>query len=380
MNVNVNSKMQWIILILFVFSFIGSIKCNCKVVINEINLVDSKNPKETDYIELKQTCSAGDRMSLKGYKLIGFSCKSNSGIIDIVGTLWNFRMNKTGFFTIGGSKIENTDVKIPNVMIKSASSFSKVKMNSLSTNFLTISNTEVRAIGLLFDEGNFFKDIVLQEKKQFLPIKEKITDTLQKYLVDLVVYAGKVPCNKCEFIEKIHSDFFERKYVLRDMQFNLDNNEVTLNRCTIENTGFGPEMFKPGKPTPGAQNDCKGPYFILEDNILEATGPLNDHFTYPDDIDIDHEFENSCESQSQPTCTSSILPSDYSQTSSYSIAKTVHQLNVSSTTNTCTDLMLSPDAAHVSTILDQENRRKRKIGIDTDYSEENEWSTTKYFR
>lgn len=275
--------------------------CNCKVVINEINLIDSKFSKETDYIELKQTCEAGNKMPLKGYKLIRFSCKSNSGLIDTVGTLWNFRMNKTGFFTIGGSQIANADVKNPNVMIRNPSSFAKVKMRPLTSNFLTISNTEVRAIGLLFDEGNSFNDIILNEKSQLLPINEKITNILQKYLVDLVVHTGKVPCDKCGFIEKIHPDFLERKYMLRDMQFKLDNNEDSLNRCTIENTGCVPEMFKLGNPTPGAQNDCTGPRFVLEENILEAIAPVNDYFRYPDDIN--HEFDDSCESQSQSACT-----------------------------------------------------------------------------
>lgn len=370
--------MPWLVIILCGFAFIQLIQCDCKVVINEVNLIDAKFPKKSDYIELKQTCAKGNQMSLKGYKLIGLSCKANTGTIDTVGTLWNFKMNKTGFFTIGGLQIENADVRMPNVMIKTQNSFSKVKMRPLSTSFLTIANNEVRAIGLLFDEGNSFKDVVLNEKIQLLPIKEKNFEILEKYLVDLVVFAAKVPCDKCELIEKIHTDFIQRKYILRDMQSNLENNEISLNRCTIESTGFAPHMFKLGNPTPGAANDCTGPHFVLEDNILEATGPVSDHFSYPDDND--HEFDESCSSQNQPTCSSSIHTSDYTQTTSYSIAKSVHDLNISSTANACMSLMLSPDGGNDATIIDQDTRRKRKIGVDTDYSEDNEWSTTKYFR
>lgn len=76
-----------------------------KWLINEVNLIDPKYPAKNDYIELKQTKDRGNEMPSRGYKVVGFSCKSNSGTIDTVATLWNFRMNKHGFFTIGGNSL-----------------------------------------------------------------------------------------------------------------------------------------------------------------------------------------------------------------------------------------------------------------------------------
>lgn len=64
-------------------------------------------------------------------------------------------------------------------------------------------------------------------------------------------------------------------------------NDIYLNRCTIENTGFLPEMLKLGDPTSGAENDCTGPHFILEENMAEAT----DKFSVPHMDNNDDEFK-----------------------------------------------------------------------------------------
>lgn len=372
--------------------FILQIQCRCKVVINEINIIDPKLIETNDYLELKQICNKGDEMSLKGYKVIGFSCGAVSGVIDTVITLWNFKMNKKGFFTAGGVNVKTADVTIPNSMVKTQSSFSKIKMHTMS-NFLINPKSEIRAIGLLYDKENSFKDIVLSDKTKVLPINEKLTDVLKKYLVDLVVYTGdKSTCDKSKIIEKIYSDYVGRKYVLREMTVNLDSNDISLNRCAVESSGFLPEMFKLGKPTPGAENDCTGPHFILEDNIPEMTPPASYTTSYLDDTES--AFDQTCESQpvcprllepgcsteTQIDCSSSIPRSDYTQTTGYTVLKSIDMLNKSSTANTCTALLLNPNGDQDATIIERENNRKRAISDDADYSEDFEWSTTKYFK
>lgn len=396
--------MQWFSVVLLVFANIGVTQCVVtKVVINEVNLIDPKYPAKNDYIELRQTFDRGNEMPLRGYKVIGFSCKSNSGTIDTVATLWNFRMNKRGIFTIGGNRVKNADIKLPNEMVKTPSSFSKIKMKSLMSNFL-VNDTEIRAIALLYDEVNNVKELALTEKAKVLPVDENVARILKRYMIDLVVLAVKAPCDKCAFIEKLYDDFMGKKYILREIRANAANNDISLNRCTIESNGFLPEAFKLGSPTPGEENDCTGPHYVLEDNILEATDRVNANFSYADDFDT--EFENSCPSETQPTCTnsifrsndvgnefgescssptqptcsSSISQSEYSQTTSRSVAQSLHQLNVSSAANVCTNLMLSPDASENAATIDQANKRKRSISVDTDYSKEYEWLSTKYFR
>lgn len=384
MNSASESEKMWkfkifMLLTIMLGTFISPIQCACKVVINEVNIIDSKYFETNDYVELKQTCMKQNEISLKGYKLIGFSCKLRSGIIDTVATLWNFSMNKNGLFTIGGAKVATADVNLPHVMVKTQSSFSTIKMHTM-TNFLANAQADIRGIGLLYDKDNSFADITLTNKDKVLPINDKITKILEKYLIDLVVYAGeKGTCNKCDLIERIHRDYGERKYVLREVRVNLKNNDISLNRCAIENEGFLPEMFKLGNPTPGAENDCTGPHFILEDNISEMEAALNFRTSYMDDSD---DTFQSCSSQpqTQPGCISSIPQSDYSQITSYSIAKSIEQLNDSSTTNDCTSLFLSPDGDRDITIIEQANKRKKSIGEDTDYSDDHEWTTTKYFK
>lgn len=375
------------------FFSIHGIQSATKIVINEINVMDPSELDKSDYIELKQISRTVEPLPLRGYKLIGFTCKSNTGIIDTVFTLWNVRMNKHGLFTIGGPLVTTADMNTPHEMVKTQSSFTKLKLTKI-TNFVNNPTAEIRAFGLLYDAGNSFSNIALTNNQKFLKIDEKITDLLTKYLVDLVVYTGRTCCDKCDFIEKIHSDYSGRKYVLRDLMMNLKNNDVSLNRCAIESTAFLPEMFKLGDPTPGAENDCNGPRFILEELIEEARDDrIVPYCVSDDELEDDcrdragpvysSETENSehiCLAQYQPGCSSSIALSDYVQTTSYSIAQTILHQNASAIKDSCTSLLLSPYGDASGTTVERENLRKRSIGVDADYSTDQEWSTTKYFK
>lgn len=290
-------------------------------------------------------------------------------------------MNKNGFFVIGGPKVRDADINIPDAMIKFPGSFSTIRMHTMS-NFLLNAQKEIRAIGLLYERSNPFKDFVLSDKTRVIKLDENLIKILKKNLIDLFVYGGdsdRSRCDKCELIERIHSDYIGRKYVLREIETNTANRDVSLNRCAMEKFGFLPEMFKLGDPTPGKENDCTGPRFILEDNIFESTSATidleenNDEFEY-----------QSCSGQSQSQqasgCSSSIPPSEYSQITVQSLATCVAQLNATSTTNECTNLLLNPDEDDTIIELEQANKRKRSISVDTDYSEEHEWTSTKFFR
>lgn len=359
------------ILVCTISYLISEVQSDCKIIINEVNIVDPKKPEMNEFIELKQICeneNENEASSLKCYKLVGFTCKSLTGSIDLVITLWNFRLNSNGIFTVGGPAVTNADVKIPNEMVKFRSGFSK-NVPSMA-NFLINTNNEIHDIGLLYDKLNSFKEFVLTQKQQYIAINERIAEILNKYLVDLVVYGEKVPCSKCELIEKIHSDFTTKKYMLRELQTNSKGKDISLNRCSIESVGFLPEKFKLGNPSPGSPNDCSGPNFILEDHIAEF------QVNQLENIEDEYVYDDSC--ASQPECTSSIPKSAYSEALSQSVLRSLDILNVSSTSNMCTNLMLSPETS--SSVIDQENRRKRSIGGDKDYSEEHEWKTEKYFR
>lgn len=175
---------------------------------------------------------------------------------------------------------------------------------------------------------------------------------------------------------KIHEEFLNRKYTLREFEYNKEKKDISLNRCSFESIGFLPEKFKIGFPTPGKPNDCSGPYFILEDNILTAIQPVLTHSVCEDDYDD----LNGASCSKEPDCTSSIDQSDYSQISIQGIEDAIHSAELDSTSNACTPLLLYPDGGNVAETIDRENTRKRHISLDADYSENLEWETTKYFR
>lgn len=173
------------------------VQSRCKIVINEINIVDPKNPETHQFIELKSTCE--ENVALRGYKIIGFNCHGTSGKVELVINLWNERMKK-GFYTIGGSEVSSADMKIPNDNIKFKNGFRQGKMFPSVSNFL-INENKLSAIGLLYGERETFNDFKLSEKKQELSINDKLVGILKTNLVDLVIYGGKNACDKCSLFE-----------------------------------------------------------------------------------------------------------------------------------------------------------------------------------
>lgn len=347
---------------------------DCKVIISEINVVDPMKPEKKEFIELKSSCN---NLALRGYKLIGLNTKKVSGTIDLVVTLWNERTNNDGFFTVGGSEVLNADLKVPNDYIRFRSSFNKNAVVSV-TNFMKNGIKDLRAIGLLYDSEklNPFSEFTLSKTQTYIRIDDFLLEILKKYLIDLVVYGERVSCDKSEVFEKIHNDFALKTYMLREFSSNTAKEDISLNRCAVELAGFLPEKFKLGSTTPGKENDCSGPHFILEDHILETISPVNERIIYEDEFD---DLEGaSC--SNMPMCTSSIDKTDYMRGTLHAIQQTIETMNVTSTSDICSPLMLNPDGGNIEMSLNQENNRKRSIGVDHDYSEDLEWESTKYFR
>lgn len=354
MQFKIKATIQSLLISAFLFSLVQS---ECDIVINEINMADPHNFGKREFIELKSTC--GDNIPLRGYKLIGFNCQSTSGTIDLIVTLWNLR-TKNGFFTIGGHEVLTADLKVPSDYIKFKNSFDDKQGQTITSFF---AKKDLRAIGLLYDKEktNSFKDFTLPKKNS--KINDAIIDQMKKYLIDLVVFGEKKSCDKCKIFERINHEFTAKKYILRE--FPNSNKDISLNRCAVESTGFLPEKFKLGNPTPGKENDCTGPHFLTEDYI-----PVNVIPAYVDDYD-DSEGA-SC--SNQPTCTAPIQPIDDDM-----IEEAVCVANATSTRDICTSLMLNPDGSNTAITMEQENSRKRHIGSH-DHSEELEWQTTKFFR
>lgn len=344
------------------------VEINCKAVINEVNIIDTGKPGTHEFVELKSTGETN--LPLRGFKIVGISCSGKSGKVNLVVNLWNERM-KSGFFTIGGSDVSNEDLKIPSDSIKFKSGFTD-KKNVLSMSSFFVNDNKLSAIGLLYGEKNPFNEFKLTEKNREIVIDDKLKGVLKKSLVYLVIYGDRKACDKCDFFEMIHDDFANKKYTLRDFSKNIENNVISLNRCTLERYGFLPEKFKLGSLTPGKANDCSGPHFILEDNILEATPLVHSS--------IISEFDDLDSASDQPQCTSTIDISEYSQLSADSIVHAIDLANKTSQNDACTSMLLYPDGGNILQTVINANNRKRHISSAPDYSDENEWDTEKNFR
>lgn len=196
------------------------VQSDCKVVINEANIIDQKLGKN-EFIELKSTCESD--IPLRGYKLIGLNCQSET--TDSIVTLWNHRMNKDGFFTISGSGITTADLKHPSEYIKFKNIFDGKNTQSI-LNFFANDKKQLRAIGLLYDKekNNPFSDFILSKQQLNIAINDEIFMQLKKILIDVIVYGE---CDKCKLIEKINDEFTSKKYILRDFPSNSEKNEIS---------------------------------------------------------------------------------------------------------------------------------------------------------
>lgn len=216
---------------------------------------------------------------------------------------------------------------------------------------------------------NSFKKFALSKTQPNIKINREILEELKSYLIDLVVYGEDKACTRYSLFEEINSEFASKEYILREFPTNSAKEDISMNRCAIESSGFLPEKFKLEYPTPGKPNDCTGPNFLLENDV-----PVNMVYSYADDFD---EFEDaSCSNEA--TCSASIQPINSDDNNV--IERAIHAANKTSTSDSCTDLMLHPDGSNRALTLMQENSRKRHISAGNDHLEEPEWLTTKFFR
>lgn len=133
--------------------------------------------------------------------------------------------------------------------------------------------------------------------------------------------------DKCRLFETIDTDFVNKKYTLREFPNNIEKADISLNRCAHEGLGFLPEKFKLGNPTPGGENDCMGPNFILGDIIVSIIPPVHTQIHGIIEHDYD-DLEASCSDDLD--CTSSIQESDFSQITTQGIEKALSISNSSS--------------------------------------------------
>lgn len=352
----------------FVFLFLFKHALSeCSVFINEVNIIDPQAPEKAEFIELKTDCKD---MPLRGYKIIGITSgtkKNTRASIILVATLWNERFNGE-FYTIGGVSVDKADMSVTSGTVKFRESWNKNKQMSM-TNFLINGNKNLNAIGILYKKNDAMSTIQLEKNRNSIPLDDHLIEFLKENLIDLVIYSEKYDSDRCNIFEMLHAPFATKKYAIREFNFKPD---LSLNRCTIERDGFIPEKFKLGRPTPSSENDCSGTHFILEDYVQQILPSVISS------VDIVSSDEMNTERRDD-SCTTSILRADYYLTTSTSIENFIINANSVAATDTCTSQQLYPESGNLVEEVDHFNRRKRRISDKTDYSEELEWETEKYF-
>ncbi len=151
----------------------------------------------------------------------------------------------------------------------------KLKGQRQITSFLLPSDSEENAVpyglALLHCEQKPEK-LRLSRNEKFIKITSEIKDFLKANIIDLVVYGTTAESDRCIIFEELCQEFvipIKRHYIIREI--NPPNTDLTINRCTVRNSGFLPESFRLGQPTPGEKNDCTGEPLVLEDeNIMQS--------------------------------------------------------------------------------------------------------------
>lgn len=159
-------------------------------------------------------------------------------------------------------------MKVSDPNVKFRRKFSKIKNQPELSSFLNNGDHTLNAIALVYNkEGKPLADLELNENKKYLSLDAKLVKVIQENLVDMVVYGRSAAFGRCDTYERIAPKLEGRAYALRE--YNVDYEDLSLNRCTVKTDSVIPEAFKLGSKTPGEENDCAGAYFIMENYALE---------------------------------------------------------------------------------------------------------------
>lgn len=354
--------------------------CNaeeCSAVLNEINSGSPAVFTNQDFIELKMFCDGVPKSkSLQGYKLIGISTgnqNSDKMTIELVVNLWNSKSNNNGFLTIGTKKVKNSEIDTESQYMNYRNKFSGD--TNVIQSFLNAGQKNLHAIALIYKKSYSFPELVINKKKPYLIINDKIKELIRNNIVDLIVYGRKAPYDNCVLFSNLCSDYAKKDYVLREFDNNKDNIDRTLNRCSLDTSAFTPEKFKLGTPTPGEENDCTGIHFSLE-NISNLSDPLNEKTFDEDNIErneLSHEQVDSAQ------CSSVLDASAYENLNETLINSQIALQTEEAHSSSCSVLNLDPDLGNICDEIDRNTRRKRRLSETDNYTDENEWDTTIYF-
>lgn len=348
---------------------------DCSLLINEINVATPETIKNRDFIELKMKCSTPRKSdSLQGYKILGISAgndvKKNKQVmsINLIANLWNEKLIGE-YFTIGTNEVNaNMNPKSPFLTFRNKFTGNSQTLQS----FLNKDQAHLHAIVVVYKKGHSFPELVLSNRKPFIPIDDDILNVIKLNVIDLIVYARKSPFDNCELFVNICEDYANKRYILRE--FDNKNKDRTLSRCSYDGIAFTPEKFKLSEPTPAGDNDCSGPNFILEEHLL---APSNSFLSKTFDFDNIDENNAIQEQNDSPQCTASFDASAYDNIDDQFIEARIEAENVLSSSSSCSALNLGANSGNIANEADFLISRKRQLNEAAE--DDSEWATTEFF-
>jgi hypothetical protein len=252
----------------------------CTVVINEINFDNPELHDTREFIEIKfipKSINSECIAENLAVAIIKGNNKNSGPTIDFLASVKNKRwpIGEDGYYVIGNSEtVINVDNDLYSEHVYTKTSCNNPrKSRACST----------RSIVDFFPNGNTYPEMVIlfrtSSEGQVLFNNLKPTAHHDRYLngrgrlilknvlLDAVVYARKITYTHCSIFEDLVDSFKmlhsnKQHYVLIDLE-TPQNRDNTINRCTELISSYVPEYFKIGSPTPGNENDCTGPNFVI---------------------------------------------------------------------------------------------------------------------
>ena len=113
-----------------------------------------------------------------------------------------------------------------------------------------------------------------------------LMEQLRDALVDLVVYGRHAKTDGCNVFEELFPGFVGEHYLLRE--YDLNNGDLSLSRCTVETESFRPRSFQLSPQTPLARNICPSDVIpIIELYLKELTGDERHSKEPTEEMDMD---------------------------------------------------------------------------------------------
>ena len=179
----------------------------------------------------------------------------------------------------------------------------------------------------------------------------------------MVVYGTSgTQSDRCRIFEDVYPLFIldrdDTSFLLRDV--NIGNQDYSVNRCTpLIAKAFYSAAFRMGAPTPGQENDCKGPALIVDNGNLEEVVPAfpNPEQAQPMFDNIDNEdtsMEDSCSPPKNPR-------KQMEQFSPALMEDLLAKGDADSRSSACSNAPQIPGEGAVASALDIAKSRKRKL-------------------